>query len=68
MPQVAQIPADRELLERARQAATTLLQREPDPRQWPAELRAMLADESLLQLDTLDVDTHQPQPLTASQL
>lgn len=53
-PQVAQIPADRELLEQARQAAIDLLQRQPDPQEWPDELRAQVMDD-MLQLDTLTI-------------
>lgn len=55
MLQVAQLPADRLLLEQARQAAAQLLAREPDPRCWPSELRALVADEGMLQLDLLDM-------------
>ncbi|EFN54917.1 hypothetical protein CHLNCDRAFT_134628 [Chlorella variabilis] len=52
--EVAQIPADRELLEQARQAAIDLLQRQPDPQEWPDELRAQVMDD-MLQLDTLTI-------------
>ena len=52
--QLASIPGDRELLEEARKAASRLLAEQPDPRQWPRELRALVADRDLLlQLDTL---------------
>lgn len=54
-PQAARIPADRELLEQAREAASRLLAEQPDPRAWPPGLRALVADEGLLQLDTLAV-------------
>ncbi len=55
--QAARIPGDRELLEQAREAASRLLAAEPDPRSWPPGLRALVADEGLLQLDTLSMPT-----------
>ncbi|KAL4452493.1 hypothetical protein ABPG75_008155 [Micractinium tetrahymenae] len=51
----ARVPGDRELLEQAREAASRLLAADPDPRSWPAGLRALVADEGLLQLDTLSL-------------
>lgn len=51
----ARIPGDRELLEQAREAASRMLAEQPDPRTWPEGLRALVADEGLLQLDTLSL-------------
>lgn len=53
--QAARIPGDRELLEQAREAASRMLAEQPDPRTWPEGLRALVADEGLLQLDTLSL-------------
>lgn len=57
LAQAAQIPGDRLLLDAAREAATQLLAQTPDPGQWSAELRALVADDSLLQLDTHSLPT-----------
>ena len=56
-PQVARIPGDRLLLDQAREAASRLLAEQPDPRHWSPELRALVADEGLLQLDTISMPT-----------
>lgn len=53
--QAAQLPGDRALLEQAREAAAALLAEQPDPRQWSKELLALVADDSLLELDTLEL-------------
>lgn len=55
--QAATIPGDRALLEQAREAASQLLAAQPDPRQWSPELRALVADDSVLQLDTHEMPT-----------
>ena len=56
-PQVARIPGDRLLLDQAREAASQLLAEQPDPRHWSPELRALVADAGLLQLDTISMPT-----------
>lgn len=52
-PQAARLPGDQQLLDAAREAAVALLQAQPDPRAWPPELLGLVADDSLLELDTL---------------
>ena len=55
--QAARLPGDQELLEAAREAAAALIRAQPDPRDWPPELLGLVVDDSLLELDTLDLPT-----------